>query len=96
MTRFLIEVPHEEEVVACARAARLLLETGSHFLTHADFGCSDGDHRAWIVVEADSRTEARNMLPGAYRAGARVVGLNRFSIEELDELIRMHGGGGDA
>lgn len=96
MPRFLIEVPHEEEVVACARAAQLLLQTGSHFLTHADFGCSDGDHRAWIVIEAASKTEARNMLPGAYRARARVVGLNRFSIEELEALIRLHGGGSGA
>jgi hypothetical protein len=38
MARFLVEVPHESGVVACARANKILLETGSHFLTHADFG----------------------------------------------------------
>lgn len=90
MSRFLIEVPHEAEVVACSKAAKVLLETGSHFLTHADFGCYDGDHRAWIVLEADTKTEARNMLPVAYRGTARIVGLNKFSIEELDTLISKH------
>ena len=90
MPRFLIEVPHEEEMVACAKAAQILLETGSHFLTHADFGCRDGDHRAWILVEGDSKTEVRNMLPSLYRARARIVGLNKFSIEELDLLIKEH------
>ncbi|MGH9870043.1 MAG: hypothetical protein ACREAA_18000 [Candidatus Polarisedimenticolia bacterium] len=90
MPRFLIEVPHEEEIVACARAAKILLQTGSHFLTHADFGCMDGDHRAWILVEGDSKAEVRNMLPSAYRATARVVGLNKFSIEDLDTLIKQH------
>ena len=92
MPRFLIEVPHEAEVVACARAAQVLLRTGSHFLTHADFGCSDGDHRAWIVVEGDSKAEVRNILPIPYRANARIVGLNKFSLEELDTLIEGHRG----
>ncbi len=90
MAKFLIEVPHEAEVVACARAIKLLLETGSHFLTHADFGCKDGVHKGWIVVDVDSNEEARNMLPPAYRRQATVIGLSRFGIEELDELIRHH------
>jgi hypothetical protein len=67
MAKFLIEVPHESEVVACARANTVLLESGSHFLTHADFGCHDGVHKAWIVVDVDSKDEARNILPPVYR-----------------------------
>ncbi len=90
MAKFLIEVPHEAEVVACARAIKLLLETGSHFLTHADFGCHDGVHKGWIVVDVDNKEEARNMLPRAYRRQATVIGLCRFGIAELDELIRHH------
>ncbi len=92
MARFLIEVPHEAEVVSCARAIKVLLETGSHFLTHADFGCKDGVHKGWIVVDVDSKEEARNMLPIAYRRQATVIGLCRFGIKELDELIRHHEG----
>jgi hypothetical protein len=92
MQRFLIEVPHESAPVACARAAKLLLESGSHFLTHADFGCKDGDHRAWIVVEGESKADVRNILPPAFRTSARIVGLNKFSIQEVDDLIKSHGG----
>ena len=90
MARFLIEVPHESEKIACARAIKILLETGSHFLTHSDFGCEDGVHKAWIVVDVTNREEARNMLPPAYRRQATVVGLCKFGIEELDKLIRQH------
>jgi hypothetical protein len=90
MPRFLIEVPHESDVVACAHAVKVLLETGSHFLTHADFGCCDDVHKAWVVVEVDSRDEARNMLPPAYRRQATVVELCRFGIAELDDLIKRH------
>ena len=66
MPKFLIEVPHESEVVACARAVKVLLESGSHFLTHADFGCCDGVHKSWIVVDVDSKDEARHILPPAF------------------------------
>ena len=92
MPRFLIEVPHESEVVSCARANKVLLESGSHFLTHADFGCNDGVHKAWIVVDVKSRDEARNMLPPAYRRQATIVQLTKFGLKELDDLIRRHGG----
>jgi hypothetical protein len=93
MAKFLIEVPHESEVVACARAVKVLLESGSHFLTHADFGCKDGVHKAWIVVDLDNREEARAILPPAYRRQATIVELCKFSIQELDDLIKVHGGG---
>jgi hypothetical protein len=93
MARFLIEVPHEPEIVACARANKVLLETGSHFLTHADFGCYDGVHKAWIVVDVDSKEEARNMLPAAYRRQASVVQLCKFGLDELDDLIKRHTAG---
>jgi len=90
MARFLIEVPHESEMVACARAVQLLLQTGSHFLTHADFGCRDDDHRAWIVVETDSKEEARGVLPPAFRGQARITELNKFSLAELKDLLEHH------
>jgi hypothetical protein len=92
MAKFLIEVPHESEVVACARAIKVLLETGSHFLTHADFGCHDGVHKAWIVVDVDSKDEARNILPPAYRHHATIVQLCKFGLNELDDLIQRHEG----
>ena len=92
MARFLIEVPHESEMVACARAVQLLLQTGSHFLTHADFGCRDDDHRAWIVVETASKEEARGVLPPAFRGQARITELNKFSLAELKELLEHHRG----
>jgi hypothetical protein len=90
MARFLIEVPHESEVMSCYKAIRVLLETGSHFLTHADFGCDDGVHKAWIVVEADTKDEARCTLPPGYRRQATIVQLCKFGLEELPDLMRRH------
>jgi hypothetical protein len=90
MPRFLIELDHEAETVACARAVQLLQQTGSHFLTNADYGCHDGVHKAWFIIEAENRGEARTVLPPVVRDQARIVGLNKFSMDEIDELLKHH------
>jgi len=92
MPRFLIEVPHESGPVSCARANKVLLESGSHFLTHADFGCTDSVHKAWIIVDVDSKDEARQILPPVLRGQASIVQLNKFGLKELDDFIRRHEG----
>jgi hypothetical protein len=90
MPRYLIEVPHEESTAACARAVELFLRTGSHFVTHADWGCKDGEHKAWIVVDVESKEEARGIVPSAYRSRAKIVQLNTFTLTEIQEIRRHH------
>jgi hypothetical protein len=90
MARYLIEVPHEPEVQACAQAVQVFLATGSHLLTHADWGCKDGKHSAWLTVEADSRDEARYLIPPAFRANAMITKLNAFTIEEIESIMSYH------
>lgn len=92
MERFLIEVPHEGTAAACARAAELLMRTGSHFLTHADFGCVDGVHKAWMIIETENKDEARNVVPPELRPLASIVRLNQFTPTQIDELKRRHKG----
>jgi hypothetical protein len=92
MAKFLIEVPHEAEKVACLRAIQILLQTGSHYLTNAEFGCVDGVHKAWITVDVDSKEEARCILPPLYRSQATIVCLKRFKLEKVDEMLRQHQG----
>ncbi len=90
MARFLIEVPHEPEELACARVIEVFLRTGSHFVTHTDWGCMDGEHKAWLIVEVDSKEEARSVLPPAFRPQARIVGLNKFTMEQIDAILALH------
>jgi len=90
MPRFLIESPHQPEVVACAKVVKVFLETGSHFLTHADWGCNDGKHSAWLIVDVADKEEARQILPVAFRSGAKITALNSFSMEEINSIIARH------
>lgn len=84
MPRYLIEVQHEDEPLACSRFVQIFLATGSHYLTHADWGCMDGEHTAWITIEADSKEHARLVLPPAYRSQAKIVALNKFRLEQVN------------
>ena len=58
----------------------VFLKSGSHFLTKADWGCHDGVHKAWMVVDVDQqgRGRAASCLP-ALRAQATIVQLNCFT-----------------
>ena len=90
MARFLIEVPHDEAVMACARAVKVFLASGSHFLSHADWGCKDSVHKAWMVVEVDSKDEARGIVPPAFRRQSKIVQLNTYTMNEIDDILRHH------
>ena len=81
--RFLIEIPHDPTPLACTRAVAALLRTGSHFLTHAAWGCKDNEHKAWIIMDFDSRQDALNSVPVDFRNLAKVVQLNGFILGGL-------------
>jgi hypothetical protein len=92
MPKFFIEVPHEGTTVACIKAVRVFLETGSHFLTNAEWGCMDGEHKAWFIIDMDTKEEARNVVPPAFRKDAKVTQLNRFTMDEINAIMSKHGG----
>jgi len=90
MSKFLIEVPHDADALACARVAQVFLASGSHFLTNAEWGCIDGVHVAWMIVDVGSKAEARRILPPAFRDQARIVHVTRFKLAAVEETIRRH------
>ncbi|MCF7808457.1 MAG: hypothetical protein K9M49_10265 [Candidatus Marinimicrobia bacterium] len=92
MPRFLIEVPHENSKDACERAMNAFMATGSHFLTNADWGCYDGAHKAWLLVEVENKDQATQILPSLFRAKANIVELKRLNYQNADSAIEDHSG----
>ena len=84
----MIEVPHPQDVESCARIVKVFLATGSHFLTHADWGCMDGVHSAWMTVDADTKEEARSIVPPPFRAQAKIIGLNTFTMDQINDVLQ--------
>ncbi|NQV49605.1 MAG: hypothetical protein HQ507_03870 [Candidatus Marinimicrobia bacterium] len=90
MGRFLIEVPHANDQEACVQAVRAFFAEGSHFLTHADWGCADHEHKAWLIVDLDSKEEARRILPSLYREAAKITFLEQYTYADIKEGVEAH------
>jgi hypothetical protein len=90
MARFLIEVPHESTPGECGRAVELLLGSGSHFISAAEWGCSDGVHKGWMIVDVDTKEEAASLVPPVYRSRSTIVRLTRFTIDDLGTILAQH------
>jgi len=90
MAKFMIEVPHGAEKMECLNSVAIFLSSGSHFLTHADWGCMDGEHKAWFTMEANSKAEALQVVPPAYRKNAKISQLNSFNLETVQQLLKSH------
>jgi hypothetical protein len=90
MNRFLIEVPHDADKKSCDRAIQIFLQTGSHFLTHADWGCHDGEHKAWMIVDVENKDEAKFIVPPLFRSTAKITQLTTFTAKDLLEPEKYH------
>jgi hypothetical protein len=85
-TNFLIEVPHKNSSYECYRAIKVFLESGSHFLTNAEWGCPADDHRAVMIVEVENREQAMKIVPPMYRNVAKVTEMVTFTPEDMGAL----------
>jgi hypothetical protein len=90
MEKFLIEVPHEATVTACVNAVNIFLQTGSHFLRQADWGCHDGEHKAWLIVQVESKDQALQIVPALFRPVAKIVKLHNFTRSEMENINSAH------
>lgn len=91
MARFFVEVPHDPDRSSCARAVQDFFQSGSHFLTHADWGCQDGDHKAWLIIDVPGNKEdVRQIVPRTMRDDAKIVQLNRYTLQDIDAFNRPH------
>jgi hypothetical protein len=90
MDKYLIEVSHEPTESACVNAVRVFFQTGSHFLRQAEWGCHDGEHKAWLIVEVENKDQALQIVPSLFRAKARIVKLHTFTREEMESITKFH------
>lgn len=82
MDRYLIISPHTTE--SCKRAIAQVYALG--YITHFDWGCADGDHTGWAIIEAEDGKQALLCVPTLERAHARAVKLMRVTPEQAQEM----------
>jgi hypothetical protein len=86
MGNYLIEVPHDEDKQACMRAIQIFVESGSHFLAKADWGCSDDEHKAWLLVDVETKEQALQIVPPLYRQRAKITKLFKVTKEDVKKF----------
>lgn len=84
MAKYLVESPHTRE--ECLRALDEILAQDARLLEKFDFGCMAGIHTAWAIVDAQNEYSARSIVPAFLRGKARVIGLNKFTPDQIKSL----------
>ena len=84
MDRYMVVLPHTAE--DCTAVLHQIEAIGA--ITHFDWGCKDGEHTGWVIVEAEDRDQAMMVVPTFQRKRAHLVKLTKFSPEDV---LSMHG-----
>ena len=82
MDRYLVISPHSAK--DCSETLKQTLYVG--YITHFDWGCMDGEHTGWAIIEASDANEAKLVVPPIQRATTRVIRLNKFSPGEIQKM----------
>ncbi len=59
------------------------MESGSHLLANAHWGCKSGVHKSWFISEFNNKEEAMQIIPPFLRQAAHVIELTTFSKADI-------------
>jgi len=83
MPSYLIEIPHSENPVECKQIIKLFVESGSHLLSNAHWGCKAGIHKSWFISDFNSAAEALQIVPPFLRHTAHIIELTKFNKNDM-------------
>lgn len=69
MDRYLVESTHDLD--SCHKILDLVLAQG--YLANFDWGCDDGVHCGWAIIDADNHSMALMSVPPLVRGNARAI-----------------------
>ena len=74
MYRYLVESPHDAE--DCEKIIQAFQTAG--YLHQFDWGCHDGVHSGWAIIETENLEHAKQIVPWMVRDKARIVKIEKF------------------
>jgi hypothetical protein len=83
MATYLIEIPHSENSYECKQVIKLFVESGSHLLANAQWGCKAGIHKSWFISDFNSKEEAMQIIPPLLRHNANIIELVKFTKADI-------------
>ena len=82
MNRYLVVSPHTAG--DCVKALKEITAVG--YITHFEWGCKDGDHTGWVILEAENPQQALMVVPSAQRHTAKATKLVKFSPQDIEAM----------
>ena len=76
----MIVAPHTD--ADCEAIVNQVIAAG--FSARVDWGCKDGEHTSWAIVEAESHEQAKMFVPSLMRPKAQAVHIVKFYEEGGD------------
>jgi len=87
MEKYLIEIKNGGDTASCLRSIQSFLSTRSHYVTSVEWGCLEGEHKAWLIIKTENSSDALRIIPAAYRQHAKITRLHKFTGKEIDESL---------
>lgn len=81
MSKYLITSKHEP--ADCLRALDEELAMGPKVLDKFVYGCKEGDHTGYAIVDVNSLSDALAMVPGFLQASACITKVDKFTPAEI-------------
>ncbi len=84
MSRFMIASKHE--AADCVRALDAELAKGTAILDKFVFGCKEGDHTGYAIVETKNLSDALALVPNFLQQMACITKVDKFTPAEIRSL----------
>jgi len=90
MDKYLIEIKNGGDTASCLRSIQSFLSSRTHFVTSVEWGCLEGEKKAWLIIKTGNKADAMRIIPSAYRQNARITKLHKFTGKEIKETTLKH------
>jgi len=90
MATYLIEIPHSQNTFECKQVIKLFVESGSHLLANAHWGCKSGVHKSWFISDFETREQALQIVPPFLRNSANIIELTTFSKADIAQFAEAN------
>jgi hypothetical protein len=87
MEKYLIEVKHGGDKSSCLLAIKTFLASRSRYVSSVEWGCLEGEQKAWLIIKAENKETAMRILPSAYRQNAKITEIHKLTLKEIDQAV---------
>jgi len=85
MNKYLIEIQHGGDRASCLRAIEVFFASRSHLVSSVEWGCMEGENKAWLIIKTENKEDAIRVVPEAYRQNAKITKLHKFTKKMINE-----------